>query len=340
MVYSASQESLGRFYLNRKAVEWVSKLLGAYYGGTLLFGSTVEKRFNRPPADTDIIGLSLTNYFTTGRTKVEDLILEHFVRPIDRLCMAVVAHQDFFDTRNVAAGLLIDWPKNIDLFPKLKRIAEVNWPRGPLRPGPSSHLFMRLKYQNMGDERRTRATDDVTRAFLQAWTLDHCIADFYRFYGLYLSKWSYLMGYLKIRDPKMHGMVEGFLLSRDLDDRERRLRKIVEHHLAPFGGYPPKEWVVRTGGEYVRERDETTGEWLNWTAPSLDEIQPMADAYKIGINPEVACGQEFDFSGSIRHALGKRIIKARTRTFFPTSVRSRNIFRARECTCDGSPCNY
>jgi len=159
MVYSASQESLGRFYLNRKAVEWVSKLLGAYYGGRLLFGSTVEKRFNRPPADTDIIGLSLTNYFTTGRTKVEDLILEHFVRPIDRLCMAVVAHQDFFDTRNVAAGLLIDWPKNIDLFPKLKRIAEVNWPRGPLRPGPSSHLFMRLKYQNMGDERRTRAAD-------------------------------------------------------------------------------------------------------------------------------------------------------------------------------------
>lgn len=268
------------------------------WGGTLLFGSSVEKRLDRPPQDWDVVALSLGPQWLTGVTKHDGQTIELFARRIDKIFDAIVASRDFFDMRNVAAGRLIDWPEELPIFPKLKRIAEVNWPKGPLRPGASSHLFMRLKYQNMKDESKTRAYDDVTRAFLHAWTLDHCISDFYRFYGLYLSKWSYLMGYLKVRDAKMHSLLESYLLSCDLDSRDGLLRTIVEHHLAPFGGYPPKEFVVRTGVEYVRERDDETGEWRDWTLPALEEIQPMRDAYKIGINPETAAGQEFEFLGA------------------------------------------
>ena len=106
--------------------------------GVLLFGSSVEKKLGRPSKDLDVVAISNSTAWGTCNTRIADAKVELFWRRLDKVCQAVVAHRDFFDTRNIAAGKIINQPENLRLFPKLKRIAEVNWSKGPLRPGPSS----------------------------------------------------------------------------------------------------------------------------------------------------------------------------------------------------------
>ena len=120
----------------RSVIVSVVKEKSALYGGTLLFGSSIEKKLGRPSKDIDTVGLSLAPLMFTGVHNVGALTIELFIRRIDKICLSIVGIRDFFDTRNVAAGKVIDYPdEKSRIFPKLKRIAEVNWPRGPLRPG-------------------------------------------------------------------------------------------------------------------------------------------------------------------------------------------------------------
>lgn len=260
------------------------------YLGSLIFGSVVEKQ-PREGSDIDFVGFLTGPAWMLGQTRHAGRLFECWLHRLDKICLAILAYRHYFTLRNVAAGVLVDW--QTDLLPKLKRVAEVNWPAGPLRPPASSHFYMRAKYQNLRDERRTRAKDEATSAFLQAWTLDNVITDFYRFYGLYVPKWNYLMKYLQVRDGIMHKLVVDYFDSRSLDEREPRLRRVVEHHLAPVGGYLPREWVVASGMETVKEKDERSGEWREWKIPDMDRIQPLKDAYGIGLNQWVRDGQSF-----------------------------------------------
>lgn len=110
------------------------------FGGALVFGSLVEKKLGRPSKDIDVIAMTLGSAWETAVFSINGQAIELFLRRFDRICNSVMASRDFFDTRNVAAGRVIGWPGQHLFFPKLKRIAEVNWPKGPLRPRESSHL--------------------------------------------------------------------------------------------------------------------------------------------------------------------------------------------------------
>ncbi|MEW5694143.1 MAG: nucleotidyltransferase domain-containing protein [Candidatus Hydrogenedentota bacterium] len=261
------------------------------YMGALVFGSVVEK-IPKPTSDLDIIVFMKPPFVESNVVKrVKGVKAEIYIRPFDKIVNAVCATRDFFYTRNIGAGLLVDYIN--PLVPALKRLAEINWRQGPLRLKTSSHFFIRHKLENMLSELKTRANDEMVKRFLLAWDFDYAISAHYAMMQLYLSKWSYLMGYLKVRDKKLYDMSEEFLLSTDIENKERKLREIFDYIVAPFGGYPPNEWKIVTGEEHIFEKynDNGRSEWREIHLPPIEEVQPMKDAFGIGINQERVLGQ-------------------------------------------------